>query len=158
MTGRRLSRTFRKLSSVLSRGSYPFKRAHSSLYGLRRTAALRLPLLRTSLFSLKTCLSSRCVLVSRISFTNVYQTTMPTMIFSERLVSLTLPHKLLHQDGHYVISSPTFAQYTQRQRKPCEYYAGVAIHLRVVSVFCAVVPRALRSRVSWGGKRMCKVN
>ncbi len=80
------------------------------------------------------------------------------MTLSERLVSLTLPLKLLHPDGLYVISSPTFAQCTQKQRRMCEYYAGAAMHRQVVSVSCAAVRWALRSRVSWGGKRMYKVN
>jgi hypothetical protein len=80
------------------------------------------------------------------------------MTFSERLVSLTLLHKLLHQDGLCVISLPTFAQCTQKRHGPCEYYAGVAMHRRVVSEFCVVVQRALRSRMSWAGKKMYKVN
>jgi hypothetical protein len=59
---RRIS-IFRRLSSVLSRNNYLFKRAHSSLYGLRRTTVLRSPQCRTLPISLRTCLSNRCVLV-----------------------------------------------------------------------------------------------
>jgi hypothetical protein len=62
-TGRRRKRTFRRISSVLSRSNYPFKPAHSSLYDLRRTTLLRSPRCRTLPFSLQTYLSSRCVLV-----------------------------------------------------------------------------------------------
>ncbi len=68
MTGRRRSRTFRKLSSVPSPSNCHFKRARFSLYGLRRTTVLRLPLCRTLPFSLIAYLSSRCVSISHTSF------------------------------------------------------------------------------------------
>ena len=157
MTGRRRRmHTFRRLSLVLSQSNYPFKRAHSSLYGQGRTTVLRLLRCRTLPRSLQTCLSSRCVLV--FHFARVCQTTTPTTTFSERLVSLTLPHNLRHQDGLCVISSRTFARCTQKRRRRCECYAGAAMDYRVVSVFCTVVQRARRNRAQSGGKRMYRVN
>ena len=84
--------------------------------------------------------------------------TTPTTTFSERLVSLTLRHKLQHQDGLCVISSRTSAQCTQKRRRRCECYAGVVMRCRVVLVFCAAAQRAQRNRAQSGGKRMYKVN
>jgi hypothetical protein len=79
-----------------------------------------------------------------------------TAALSERSVSSIHLHKLRRQDGPFVTSLRTFAQFTQKRPRLCECYAGVATHNRVVSASCAAVQRAQRNRVLSGGKRTYK--
>jgi hypothetical protein len=79
--------------------------------------------------------------------------------FSERSVSSIRRRKLPHLGGLCAISLRTFARCTQRGRRQCGCYAGVAMQRRVVSESCAAVQqRARRNRAQSGGKRMYRVN